>query len=53
LEFDSVIILDMNKERYPDTEYSTRLLYVAVTRALHRLIVITNGNIENSPLLES
>jgi DNA helicase-2/ATP-dependent DNA helicase PcrA len=53
LEFDSVIIADMNQERYPDTEYSTRLLYVAITRALHRLIVITNKNIEDSPLLES
>jgi DNA helicase-2/ATP-dependent DNA helicase PcrA len=52
LEFDSVIILDMNKDRYPDTEYSTRLLYVAITRALHRLIIITNDNIANSPLLE-
>lgn len=53
LEFDSVIILDMNKDKYPDTEYSTRLLYVAITRALHRLIVITNKNIDNSPLLDS
>jgi DNA helicase-2/ATP-dependent DNA helicase PcrA len=53
LEFDSVIIADMNKVKYPDTEYSVRLLYVAITRALHRLTVITNKNIENSPLLES
>jgi len=53
LEFDSVIIADMNQKRYPDTEYSTRLLYVAVTRALHRLITVTNQNLENSPLLES
>jgi DNA helicase-2/ATP-dependent DNA helicase PcrA len=53
LEFDSVIILDMNKKHYPNTEYSTRLLYVAMTRALHRLTIITNESIENSPLLES
>ena len=53
LEFDSVIILDMSKEKYPDTEYSTRLLYVAVTRALHRLIIITNKNKEISPLIET
>jgi DNA helicase-2/ATP-dependent DNA helicase PcrA len=53
LEFDSVIIADMNQVRYPDTEYSTRLLYVAITRALHRLIVITNKNIGDSPLLQS
>ena len=53
LEFDSVIIVDMNKERYPDTEHNTRLLYVAVTRALHRLIIITNKNKDVSPLLDS
>jgi DNA helicase-2/ATP-dependent DNA helicase PcrA len=52
LEFDSVMILDMNKENYPDTEYSARLLYVAITRALHRLVVITNDNIDNSLLLD-
>jgi DNA helicase-2/ATP-dependent DNA helicase PcrA len=52
LEFDSVMILDMNKEKYPDNEYNTRLLYVAITRALHRLIIITNENIDNSPLLD-
>lgn len=52
LEFDSVIIVDMNEERYPDNEYNTRLLYVAVTRALHRLLIVTNKSIANSPLLE-
>jgi DNA helicase-2/ATP-dependent DNA helicase PcrA len=52
LEFDSVIILDMNEEKYLDTELNTRLLYVAITRALHRLIVITNKNKKISPLLE-
>jgi DNA helicase-2/ATP-dependent DNA helicase PcrA len=53
LEFDSVIIVDMNEDRYPDNEYSTRLLYVAITRALHRLTIITNKNKESSPLLDS
>ncbi|MDD2270067.1 MAG: 3'-5' exonuclease [Candidatus Dojkabacteria bacterium] len=53
LEFDAVIILDLNQERYPDNEYSTRLLYVAITRALHRLTIITNENIPDSPLLDS
>ena len=52
LEFDSVIILDLNKDKYPDTEHNTRLLYVAITRTLHRLIIVTNKNIENSPLLD-
>ncbi len=49
LEFDTVILLDVNSESYPNTELSTRLLYVAVTRALHRLIIIENSN--RSPLL--
>jgi DNA helicase-2/ATP-dependent DNA helicase PcrA len=52
LEFDSVIILDLNKDRYPDTEYNTRLLYVAITRTLHRLIIIKNTKIGDSPLLD-
>lgn len=49
LEFDTVIILDVNQNTYPDTELSTRLLYVAITRALHRLIIVENSN--RSPLL--
>ncbi len=49
LEFDTVIILDVNENSYPDTELSTRLLYVAITRALHRLIIVENRN--RSPLL--
>jgi len=38
LEFDSVFIVDMDS--YPDDELSWRLLYVGITRALHRLFVI-------------
>jgi len=49
LEFDTVILLDVNDQTYPDTELSTRFMYVAVTRALHRLIIVENGN--RSPLL--
>lgn len=49
LEFDTVILLDVNSDTYPDTELSTRLLYVAITRALHRLLIIENSN--KSPLL--
>ncbi len=44
LEFDTVVLVDVNEETYPDTELSTRLLYVAVTRALHRLIILENSN---------
>ena len=49
LEFDTVILLDINDITYPDSELSTRLLYVGITRALHKLIVIENSN--KSPLL--
>lgn len=49
LEFDTVILMDVNNTTYPDTELSTRLLYVAITRSLHRLIIIENSN--RSPLL--
>ncbi len=40
LEFDSVIIMDINQDLYPDTELTWRLLYVGMTRALHRLIIV-------------
>ena len=45
LEFDSVIIMDLSKELYPDTELTWRLLYVGMTRALHRLIIFTEGSL--------
>lgn len=50
LEFDTVILLDVNSSTYPDTELSTRLLYVAITRALHRLVIIENNN--KSPIMK-
>lgn len=49
LEFDTVIFLDVNSNTYPDTDLSTRLFYVGITRALHKLIVIQNIN--TSPLM--
>lgn len=45
LEFDSVIIMDMNDTLYPDTELTWRLLYVGMTRALHRLMIVTKGSL--------
>jgi DNA helicase-2/ATP-dependent DNA helicase PcrA len=44
LEFDSVIILDVNSDYYPESELSTRLLYVAITRALHKLYITTDSS---------
>jgi len=45
LEFDSVIIMDLNNTLYPDTELTWRLLYVGMTRALHRLIIISQASL--------
>jgi len=39
LEFDSVIIADASKNSYPKEDGYAKLLYVAVTRALHELKV--------------
>ncbi len=48
LEFDAVLICDTNNERYV-TEDDKKLLYIACTRALHRLNLFYAGEI--SPLL--
>jgi DNA helicase IV len=41
LEFDYVIIPDATPGAYPDTAESRRALYVALTRATHRLVLAT------------
>ena len=48
-EFDGVIIADAGAERFPDQELDARLLYVCLTRPLHRLACLYSG--ELSPLL--
>lgn len=40
LEFDSVVIIDFNKETYSDSFTDKKLFYVAATRALHRLHIL-------------
>lgn len=42
LEFDEVVIPDADAENYA-TEYDRRLLYVACTRAMHRLSLLYTG----------
>ena len=37
LEFDSVILSDAGKEQYGNNELDAKLLYVAITRAMHTL----------------
>ncbi|KGK91489.1 ATP-dependent DNA helicase [Desulfosporosinus sp. HMP52] len=48
LEFDVVIIYDVNKENYV-SDFDRQLLYIACTRALHRLVIYHQG--DKSPLI--
>ncbi|MGI5900158.1 MAG: HelD family protein [Christensenellales bacterium] len=48
LEFDAVIIADAGEGQYPDLPQHARLLYVAMTRPLHRLSIVYTGKL--SPL---
>ena len=49
LEFDIVILLDVNDASYPERDDARRLLHVAMTRAAHQLWVTYTGS--PSPLL--
>jgi len=49
LEFDAVILADAGASSFPDDGRSARLLYVCLTRALHALAVLYEGEI--TPLL--
>ena len=49
LEFDHVIVPDAQAETYPDTPLARRRLYTAVSRAMHRVTLISQGDL--SPLL--
>ncbi len=40
LEFDAVILWDPDEERYHTSDEDAKLLYVAITRALHELYVV-------------
>ncbi|MDA8222255.1 UvrD-helicase domain-containing protein [Desulfosporosinus sp.] len=43
LEFDVVIVYDVNKENY-SSNFDRKLLYIACTRALHRLVIYYKGD---------
>ena len=45
LEFDAVLILDPTRAEYPSDDGHAKLLYVAATRALHELCVLTSGSL--------
>ncbi|MFC5701269.1 HelD family protein [Cohnella faecalis] len=43
LEFDAVLLLDADRDRYPASPQDAKLLYVGCTRALHRLTLLHEG----------
>ena len=45
LEFDSVILFNVNDEKYKNTVLDIKLLYVAITRAMSKLDVFYTGKI--------
>jgi DNA helicase IV len=49
LEFDFVVVPDVDARRYPDDERARRTLYVAVTRARHQVLLACVG--PRSPLV--
>jgi len=51
LEFDAVFVADASSENYTTSELDTKLLYVALTRPLHKLCIYHIG--QRSKLLEN
>ncbi len=49
LEFDHVVIPDAQADVYPDTPLSRRRMYTAISRAMHRVTVLSQGPM--TPLL--
>lgn len=45
LEFDAVLIYNPSNSSYPATDQYVKLLYVAATRALHRLSIVHMGDL--------
>lgn len=51
LEFDEVIVPDGQADTYPDEPLARRRLYTAISRAMHRVVVLSQG--EMTPLLNA
>jgi DNA helicase II / ATP-dependent DNA helicase PcrA len=49
LEFDYVVMVDVNQQSYPDQHWARHLLHIGVTRAAHQLWLVSTG--EPSPLV--
>ena len=43
LEFDIVILVDVNEDSYQENDHARRMLHVAMTRAAHQLWVTHTG----------
>ncbi|HMA92848.1 MAG TPA: 3'-5' exonuclease [Polyangiaceae bacterium] len=43
LEFDYVVLIDVNVDAYPETEEARHLLHIGATRASHQLWILTTG----------
>ncbi|WP_144512315.1 UvrD-helicase domain-containing protein [Bacillus sp. FJAT-22090] len=50
LEFDAVLLIDVDAIHYKDSNYDAKLLYVGCTRSLHDLRIFYSG--EASPLIQ-
>lgn len=42
MEFDAVVMMDLDEQHYPDDELNAKLLFVGCTRALHQLYLLCN-----------
>lgn len=51
LEFDEVIVPDAQAATYPDTPLAKRRLYTAISRAMHRVTLVSQGPM--TPLLDA
>ena len=49
LEFDYVVLLDVDAGSYPDTDTARHLLHIGATRAAHQMWLLSMG--KPSPLL--
>ncbi|MES5893846.1 MULTISPECIES: 3'-5' exonuclease [Bacillus cereus group] len=50
LEFDAVLLIDVDEEHYKNTKHDAKLLYVGCTRSLHDLWIFHGGEV--SPLIK-
>jgi len=51
MEFDAVLLMDVNQDNYPEFPQEARRLYVSLTRALHEVVIHTTE--EYSTLFKS